>query len=193
MKELPESDNGSPSPNVLKVILAFRMWGWIGVWGQLVLGIISSIILLLASSNVGQPANANATDPGSLPGLGIAWIALLILAIGIFWNFRYTLISKKLRSAEERPSRAQTVKTLKMGIVVSLVGMLVTLLGVFALVGALTVKSLSPRTQALGLQIITVQPIDMLVVQAICLIILAHFGGLVTSLWLFNKITDKVS
>ena len=200
MEKLPEPDNdsqpnGSPSPNVLKVILAFRMWGWIGVWFQIVLGVISSIILLLAGTrNVSQATNVNpANNPGTIPGLGFAWIALLVLVIGIFWNFRYTQISKKLRSAEERPSRAQTVKTLKIGIVISLVGMLITLVGAFAIVGSLTGKSLTPQAQTLGLQIITVQPIDMLVVQSNTNIILAHFGGLITSLWLLNKITDKVS
>lgn len=187
-RELKESDGGSPSPNVLRVMLAFRKWGWTGVWVQVVLGVISGVILLLASFR--NPTAAPASNPGTLPGLAFAWFGLLIVGLSIFWNFRYTQTAKKLKSAD-RPNKAQTIKLLKIGLLVSLVGMLITLLGASAIVGSLTAKSFTPQMQANNFVPITVQPIDMLVVQANINIILAHFAGLSTSLWLLNRVTDR--
>jgi hypothetical protein len=188
-------ENGSPSPNVLKVILAFRMWGWIGVWAQLVLGVISGIILLLASArgatSVSTVGSNVVNNPGTIPGLSFAWIGLAFVGASIFWSFRYTQIAKKLR-LPERPTKAQTVSLLKIGIVISLVGALITLIGAFVIVGSLTAKSLTPQS-ANNFLSITVQPIDMLVVQANTNTILAHFASLVTSLWLLNRITDKAN
>jgi hypothetical protein len=189
------TDGDAPSPNVLKVILAFRTWGWVGFWSQIVLGVIAAVVLLVfvgtrainSAVNTTAPASVN---PGTLPGLGFAWVGLAIVAVSIFWNFRYTQLSKKLRSPD-RPNRAQTIRQLKLGIIISLVGMLITLIGAFTIVGWLTAKS-QQQQQGIGV-LVTVQSIDLLVVQANTNIILAHFAGLVTSLWLLNRVADKSS
>jgi hypothetical protein len=194
-KELKESDPGSPSPNVLRVILALRKWGWGSFWSQLVLAIIASIILVVTT-----PFANRATIPGGVPtpsspglGMGILFtiVGLLVVYFSTFWSFRYTQLAQKLRGTNggERPSKVQTVNLLKMGAIVNLVGMPITLIGANAIVGALTVKSLTPQTG--GFVPITVQPIDMFVVQASILTILAHFISLFTSLWLLNRVSDK--
>ncbi|MEE3716572.1 DUF3611 family protein [Tumidithrix elongata RA019] len=190
-------DNDSPSPNVLKVILAFRTWGWVGFWSQVVLGVIAAIVLLVfvgtraISGAVNTPAPTN-VNPGTLPGLGFAWVGLAIVCLSIYWNFRYTQLSKKLRSPD-RPNRAQTIRLLKIGIVISLAGMLITLIGAFTIVGWLTAKSQQQQPGVGVLMVVPVQSIDLLVVQANTNIILAHFAGLVTSLWLLNRVTGKSS
>jgi hypothetical protein len=84
----------------------------------------------------------------------------------------------------------QTVQLLKMGVIVSLVGMPISLIGANAIVGALTLKSLNPQTGAYNIPI-TVQSIDMFVIQASIMIILAHFVSLFSSLWLLNRVSDK--
>jgi preprotein translocase subunit Sss1 len=199
-KNLKEStDNGadSPSPNVLKVILAFRTWGWVGFWTQTVLAVIAAVVLLVfvgtrAINGVGAASNPTVANPGTLPGLGFAWVGLAFVCLSIFWNFRYTQLSKKLRSPD-RPNRAQTIRQLKIGIAIGLVGMLITLIGAFIIVGWLTAKS-QQQPQSIGVIVTTtVQSIDLLVVQANTNIILAHFSGLVTSLWLLNRVADKSS
>jgi Protein of unknown function (DUF3611) len=193
-KELKESDAGSPSPNVLRVILALRKWGWGSFWAQLVLAIIASIILIatipfanrVASSPTGVPTPSS---PGIGMGILFTVIGLLVVYFSAFWSFRYTQLAQKLRGNGDRPSKVQTVQLLKMGAIVSLAGMPVTLIGANAIVGALTIKSLTPQTGSIIP--ITVQPIDMLVVQASILTILAHFVSLFASLWLLNRVSDK--
>ena len=193
-KELKESDAGSPSPNVLRVILALRKWGWGSFWSQIVLAVIASIILVVTIPF----ANRVATSPTGVPipsspgiGVGILFtvIGLCVVYFSAFWSFRYTQLAQKLRGNGERPSKVQTIQLLKMGAIVSLVGMPVTLIGANAIVGALTIKSLTPQTGSFIP--ITVQPIDMFVMQACILTILAHFVSLFSSLWLLNRVSDK--
>jgi hypothetical protein len=200
-KELKESDPGSPSPNVLRIILALRKWGWVSFWSQLVLAIIASIILIATipfanRAAAPSPPNVPVVAPPSSPGIGMG-ILFTVIGLGIvyftaFWSFRYTKLAQKLRGTNggERPSKLQTVKLLKTGAIFSLIGMPVTLIGANAIVGALTIKSLTPQTGGYAV-IIPVQPIDMFVVQASILTILAHFVSLFASLWLLNRVSDK--
>jgi Protein of unknown function (DUF3611) len=193
-KELKESDAGSPSPNVLRIILALRKWGWGSFWSQIVLAVIASIILVVtipfanrvASSPTGIPAPSS---PGIGMGIIFTVVGLCVVYFSAFWSFRYTQLAQKLRGNGDKPSKVQTVKLLKMGVIVSLAGMPVTLIGANAIVGALTIKSLTPQTGSFIP--ITVQPIDMFVMQACILTILAHFVSLFSSLWLLNRVSDK--
>jgi hypothetical protein len=193
-KELKESDAGSPSPNVLRIILALRKWGWGSFWSQLVLAIVASIILIATIPFANRVASSPGGNVPSSPGIGMGIVftvvGLCVVYFSAFWSFRYTQLAQKLRGNGEKPSKVQTVQLLKMGAIVNLVGMPVTLIGANAIVGALTIKSLTPQTGGFN-QIISVQPIDMLVVQACILTILAHFVSLFSSLWLLNRVSDK--
>lgn len=195
-RELKSSDSASISPNILRVLLAFRTAGWFGFWSQLVLAIISSLILLFALISYSTATGPN--NPGTGPGIIFALLGLLALYFSIYWSYSYTLTAKKLRasstSTKDRPSKADTIKQLKIGTVVSLVGMFLTLLGAGAIVGVLVAKSLSqPQTAIITADMSsrTVQPLDIFVVQANTNTILAHFLGICTSLWLLNRIADK--
>jgi len=191
-----EEDNSDVSPNVLRVVLSFRRWGWTAFWTQVVLCVVSSVMLLqlFLFPKVNQSAIPTGLDssPASLPGLSFAWVGIAVLGASIFWNFRYTQMAKKLRSPD-RPTKTQTVFQIKIGLIINLLGMLVTLLGAFAIIGALTLRS--QQGQAVigvaGSINPLIQPLDFQIIQASFNIIFAHFVGLVASLWLLNRATDK--
>jgi Protein of unknown function (DUF3611) len=192
MKELRESDIEPPSPGLQKVINAFRIWGWSGFWIQIILGVISMILLLqlLFVRQNTVPSIGVETSPATLPGLGFAWIGLAMVGASILWNFNYTMIARKLRSAN-RPSKAQTIMQLKIGLIFSLVGMLITLLATAAIVGALTVRSGQGSFAGAGGFNLTVQPLDFQIIQASLNTILAHYVGLFVSLGLLNQTSDR--
>ena len=191
-----EEDNGDVSPNVLRVVLAFRRWGWTAFWTQVVLCVVSSVVLLqlFLFPRAGQAISPTGLDtsPASLPGLSFAWAGVAVLAASIFWNFRYTQMAKKLRSPD-RPTKSQTVFQIKIGLIINLIGMFVTLLGAFAIIGALTLRA--GQGQAIlpgaGSFNSVIQPLDFQIIQASFNIIFAHFVGLVASLCLLNRATDK--
>jgi hypothetical protein len=188
-----EDDNGDVSPNVLRVVLAFRRWGWASFWTQVVLCVVSSLVLLqlilLKAPPTNTPTGAD-SNPATLPGLSFAWAGIAVLGASIFWNFRYTQMAKKLRSPD-RPTKSQTVFQIKIGIIINLVGMLITLVGAASIVGALTLRSQQGVFAGAGNFNLTIQPLDFQIIQASFNIIFAHFVGLVASLWLLNKATDK--
>lgn len=188
-----EEDNSDVSPNVLRVVLAFRRWGWASFWTQVVLCVVSSLVLLqlvlLKAPTTNIPTGAD-SNPATLPGLSFAWAGIAVLGASIFWNFRYTQMAKKLRSPD-RPTKTQTVFQIKIGIMINLVGMLITLVGAASIVGALTLRSQQGVFAGAGNFNLTIQPLDFQIIQASFNIIFAHFVGLVASLWLLNRATDK--
>jgi hypothetical protein len=153
------------------------------------------LILVFAtfSSSVGRPAN-QATNQGTGFGIFFALCGLVTLGVAAYFAFRYTRISRQLlvSGAAERPSKADTLQAIRLGLIVNLVGMLLTIVGAQAIVGSILAKSLSQPQGALGLGALDlnrfVQPLDLFVVQANTNTIAAHFVGIAASLWLFNRV-----
>ncbi len=172
----------------------FRLTGWITFWAQLVLGVISGGILLFA--NIG-PRTGNASgNAGAGVGVFFAISGLVALGVGLFISFRYIQIGRQLDSANpnNRPRKLETVQVVRLGLIVHLVGILLTIVGAQAIVGVLLTKALTlPQfTGGVYTQLDpsrVIQPLDIFVVQANTNTVSAHFAGLIGSIWLLNRIT----
>lgn len=180
-------------PAVRRIASTFRWMGWVSLWFQVVLGIISSLVLLFAVASISIRSGSGGSNPGTSAGLFLAVVGLLGVYFGAFWAFRYTRLARSLRSrdAAKRPKPKDMMQALKLGLLINLGGMLVSLLGAQAIVGFLLAKALSqPQGAAVfgGAASINqfVQPLDIFVVQASTNILLAHFGGIAATLWLFR-------
>lgn len=183
------------SPTLQRVANTFRLTGWIGFWIQLVLVIVSSLILLFAAASGGRSDSLSSTNPGTAPGLFFALCGILVLCFSTYWCFRYTRIAKQLQAPDHslRPSKGKAIQAIRIGLITNLVGMLLTLLGAEATVGGLLAKSLS---QSQGVTTIydpsrLIQSLDIFVVQATTNVVIAQFAGLVTSLWLLQRINRQ--
>jgi Protein of unknown function (DUF3611) len=178
-------------PTAQQVSRWLRTSGWIGFWIQLVLGVVAAVVLLFASAS----RNVS-TGQGAPPETGIgflfAFLAIATLAVSIFWCFRYTRMGQKMLSAA-RPSRQQAIQMVQMGLMISLIGMLVAIVGEFAIVGNLFAKTLV-RGQGGGFEGLIeqqVRPVDVFIVQANTNTIAAHFAGIITALWISARIDDQ--
>ncbi|MBD2138943.1 DUF3611 family protein [Anabaena sp. FACHB-1237] len=182
----------TPSSNIRAIAQKFRLIGWISFWTQLVLGVVSSVILLTFSISSQKP-NSAGSNPGTAFGVFLAICGLIMLGIGIYIAFRYTRVGLELESSNpnNRPRRSETVQVLRLGLWVNLGGVLATLLGSLAIVGVLTSRAITQTQFFFAPQ--NNQPfisgLDMFVVQSNLNTILAHFTGLLASLWLINRIT----
>lgn len=178
----------SPRSLIIKRASLNLKWaGTIGFWVQLVLGVISGVILLLAGSGAEERASQ-----GTGLGLFSAACGLVALAIGIYFSFRYTIIAKLLQNPNpaEQPNKLDTLRIIRTGLIVNLVGMLLTIVGAQAIVGIVLAKSLARPQLAIGSDPKEfVNSLDLLLVQANTNTILAHFAGIVSSLLLLNRIT----
>jgi hypothetical protein len=180
-------------PAVRRIASAFRLVGWISFWTQAVLGVISSLVLLFALVNVTARAGANA-NPGAGVGLFLAAVGLVAVYFSAFWAFRYTRLGRRLRSrdASKRPSPKDALQALRVGTLISMAGMLITLFGGQALIGALLAKALA---QPQGGTVFVpgninqyVEAFDIFIVQANTNTLLAHFVSLAATLWLLRTV-----
>ncbi|HAE06449.1 DUF3611 family protein [Richelia intracellularis] len=181
----------SQSYSRLAIARIFSFVGWVSFWTQLLLGVVATGIFLGFKI---QRSGNQIGNPGSGFGVFFAALGLLSLAGGVVVAFRYTRIGKKLASSNysNHPRRIETLNVIRMGFMVNLIGMLLTLFGAQAISGSLLLKALSVPQGAVGFSpeqlSRLVQPIDVLVVQANINTVTAHFSGFVGSLWLFNRI-----
>jgi amino acid transporter len=183
-------------PSALKrIAYIIRITAWIAFWVQLVLAVVSTIIFLFAIP-FAQSGASSAT--GNSPGTGgsafFAVCALFALYFSIYQAFRYVRIGRQLLDPEPnlRPKKAETLKSLRLGLIVSLVGMMLAVLGAEAITGTLLAKSLS---QGQGVAVFSaeslnrlIQPLDIFVVLGNTHIITAHFVGIGAAIWLIDRV-----
>ena len=181
-------------PAVRRISGAFRVVGWVSFWVQAVLAVISSLVLLFALVNLSVRSAPGGGNPGTGVGLLFAALGLVAVYLSAFWAFRYTRLGRQLRSKDsaKRPSPKDALQTLRLGTMISMGGMLITLFGGQALIGSLLAKALSqPQGGAVfvpGNINQYVEAFDIFVVQANTNTLLAHFVSLAATLWLLRTV-----
>jgi hypothetical protein len=189
---MSEQLNPTPLPaNLKQASQSLRLTGWIAFWTQLVLAVISSVILLLYAFSTTTNRNVEMAQ-GTGFGIFFAICGLVTLGVSIYWAFRYTRLSRQLKDpiANLRPSKSDTINVVRWGVIVNLLGMLLTLVGAQAIIGSTLARSLAQQpgvfTPTGTIQFI--QPLDLFVVQANTNTIFAHFAGVVAALWLLGRL-----
>jgi hypothetical protein len=179
---------------VKKVAAQLQRVGWICFWLQLVLAIVSTAIFVFAILMAGGNANNPATGGSLLFSLG----GLVALYGSTFWSFRYMGIARQLKNPDLRPKKADTIQTIRLGILFGLIGMGLSVMGAEAISGTLLGKSFSSFSVSVGFfnadalsKII--QPLDISIVLANTHTITAHFIGILGSLFLLDRITKPGS
>lgn len=181
-----------------------RLVGWVSLWLQLGLGAACVLMVLFAvsgrsfsqtvtrASNTPTAGIVNSTPvptPGS--GFSIFWAACGVLALlfTIYLFFRLTRFARRLRNPnpELHPKKTEVIKLLKIAVIASLVGMLLTILGGGSSVGVLLEKSIAqPQGVAIYDPNRIIRSLDVFVAMANMTGITAHFIGTVASLTLVN-------
>lgn len=187
--------SNSLPPAVQRVASSFRTAGWLSFWAQIILAAISGAVLSFAGLSRGGTAQAGAPpNPGVGGGIFFAVCGLVALFTGAYFAFSYTRLARKLKTpdAQSRPKPGDLIRTLRLGLLVNLLGTLLTLLGAQAIVGALLVKSLSQVGGIFSGNLSKfVTPLDVFLVQANINTLMAHFVGIVATLWLIQVMNRK--
>ena len=161
-----------------------RRTGWIRFWIQSILGVVVTSVLLF--SNV--VSNDSEGQLSLAPGLSLTTVSLVLLFLSL-WQGWLIVKTGRAISSNVRPSRGQTSKLIKRGLVIDLLGILFGLIGYQALMGALFIQA----TQTQGIAIATssdvaITGLEILSVLSNTQVIAAHFVGLCFSLWLLRRI-----
>lgn len=186
---MTSSLDSSHPPTKKQFATRFHLAGRIGFWVQLALGAISGVALLFAmfSRNVGTGDQTNNAGIGF--GIFLAVCALLILCFRVYWAFRYRRLAKRLQApnSSPHPSKEDIIQVLRIGLIVSLVGLLLAFLAAEVTVAVILGKSLAqPQGVAIYNPRNIIPALDIFVVLANVNMIGAHFFGSVNSLWLLN-------
>lgn len=176
-------------PSVLKISSTLKRAGIIGFWVQLVLGVIGAVTLLFAIPILLQ--NREKTQ-GSEFGILCAILGLILVGVSIYMTIVYGRIARKLQNPDptNRPKKTYTLKMVRIGLIVNLVGSFIAIVGAQALVGLVLAKSLARGQITLSTNPSEfVNSIDLLIIQANTNTIMANFAGVINGLWLLTRIT----
>ena len=160
---------------------------------QLLLGVVSMLLFLLAKANKGMTVGI-----GVNLSLYCAWCGLILLAIGIYISWRYGRIAERLIKTDLLLSKqASLVKKLKIAAMVNSAGALVSFIGVEIILGVMfsIAVALQPGIifyDCTRFPRLFVTSIHVFTISATANLLAAHCIGLVGSLWALNKI-KKVS
>mmetsp|Transcript_21244 Transcript_21244/g.20401 ORF Transcript_21244/g.20401 Transcript_21244/m.20401 type:complete len:279 (-) Transcript_21244:648-1484(-) len=177
---------------VMMSSLSLRRFSWLSWWGQVILTTISTITLLFA-----RGVMSSGSGRGNPPGFFLAGTGISLSFLSILWTWGGTRLARRLvRRNLSRISAATMIRrAIKVGVTLNLMGMFVTLLGAEQIVGSLAAKVLTMQgvspfgnvaTMAVATQ--TLQPLDILVVQANTNTLLSHFVSLASSLYLTRNV-----
>ena len=175
--------------------LGMRRMGWVRFWTQTVLGIV--VIGVLLFNNVGSSLARNSERALGLgPGLSLTTLAFFLLLYSLWQGWLIVKTGRAIDS-EVRPSRGETSRLLKRGLIADLLGLVFSSIGYQSLAGALFVQA---SMQAPGISIGTglrsmenypITSLEMLSVLSNTQVLFAHLIGLIFSLWLLQRIYRK--
>jgi hypothetical protein len=169
-------------PAIRRISANFRLAGWISLWAQTIIGVMSTLLFVIdALESDTRFSNAGS---GFFTALG-----LMAAFVSAFWGFRYVLLGRKLRNPnpDVRPKPKDAVRAVRIGTIIAMVGMLVTILGGSSVVGSLWLRSLRQlSTSGVVLQDNSafINAADIAVVFSVVNTMIAHYIGLCVSLWL---------
>jgi len=181
----------SVPPTIRRIAQAFRWVGWASFWAQIVLAVVASGVLLFSGVNLSFRSQGT-PNPGAGMGLLFSVLGVVAVYVSAYWAFRYTRLGRRLLGQGTRPTPKDALQSIRVGLIISLAGMLVTLLGGQALIGSLIGKALS-QPQNTGVFVPNninqyVEAFDIFVVQANINTLLAHFISLSATLWLLRTV-----
>uniref|UniRef100_B8HRC8 DUF3611 family protein n=1 Tax=Cyanothece sp. (strain PCC 7425 / ATCC 29141) TaxID=395961 RepID=B8HRC8_CYAP4 len=182
-------------PELQRLATDLRRIGWIGFWIQVVLGFVSAIIVLLVLFN--RQFNLNQVGQRSSVGLFLASVGLAILGVAIASAWRYPQLGRKLRHSRSSISLDRINRSLKMGLMSNIIGMIVTVIAAEWNVGMLLLKVLTVPQGAAFVQPsssnLLIAPLDILVLQAKVNTIAAQLVGIILAVWLLHRLNQCFS
>ena len=176
--------------------LGLRRMGWIRFWIQTILGVV--VVGVLLFNNIGSSLARNSERALGLgPGLSLTTIAFLFLLYSLWQGWLIVRTGRAIDSSA-RPSRGETSRLLKRGLIADLLGLVFASVGYQSLAGALFVQA---SMQAPGISIgagmrsmenYPITSLEMLSVLSNTQVLFAHVIGLILSLWLIQRIYRTV-
>ena len=174
---------------------ALRRVGWIRLWAQVVLAVVVMGVLLF--SNIGgQIAGGTNRALGLASGLSLTSLAFFVL-LWCLWQSWLIIRCGRALNSPTRPSKGETARLIKRGLVADLVGLTLGAVGYQSLAGSLFFQASMQAGFAFGGAMTTpggritnypITSLEMLSVLSNTQVVFAHLIGLWLSIWMLQRI-----
>ena len=167
-----------------------KRMGWIRFWIQVVLGVV--VVGVLIFNNIGGSLARNAERAVGLgPGLSLTTLSFLVLLYSLWQGWLIVRIGRAVDSPA-RPTRGETARLVKRGLLADLVGLTFAAIGYQALAGSLFVQA-SMQTPGIAIgggsaDNLAITSLEMLSVLSNTQVLFGHLIGLIFSLWLLQRV-----
>ncbi|MGI8501775.1 MAG: DUF3611 family protein [Hassallia sp.] len=184
----------SHAPSKRQFAATFLLVSRISFWVQLALGAISVIALSLAwfsRSSLTEKTN----NAGIGFGIFLAIVGVILLSFRIYWALHYRRMAKLLQtpnsSSSIQPKKEDVIKALRIGLIVSLAGIIIAFIASEQTVAVILGKALAqPQSLAVYQPQNVIRPLDVFVMLANVNLIGVHLFGGVTSLGLLYWVEE---
>lgn len=178
-----------PKPTKQRFAAAFRIVSRFSFWIQLALASVSGIALIFAilSRNVGEIPNS----VGLSFSIFLAITGVILAGFSTIWAFRDRGLARRLQSTDRttHPRKEEVIQALKIGLIVSFIGMLIAFVASeFSTVAVLSKSLAVPQGVAVYSRQNLIRSLDILVILANVNLIGTHLVGSITSLGLLEWI-----
>ncbi|MBE9171907.1 DUF3611 family protein [Cyanobium sp. LEGE 06143] len=177
---------------------ALRRVGWVRFWTQLVLAVV--VVGVLVFNNIGGRLAADSSRALGLgPGISLTTLSFLLL-LGCLWQSWLVVRCGRALASPVRPSRGETGRLVKRGLLIDLSGLTLAAVGYQAMAGSLFVQASQQVPGFFGAQLqgqagrggrligLPITSIEMFSVLGNTQVLFAHLIGLGISLWLLQRI-----
>ena len=173
------------------VARALRRWGGIAFWTQLFVGVIPVIVITIVFSSI-YGVQAPIRSAGILGAVTLASFVILIATT--WWCWRYRKLGREMTDGTRTPTHKQLERTLWIGLVLSTLGIVLSMTVLFAEMTYLLIRFLEapqggvPVIQTLQGGSSWISAVDILGLMTVVLTLAAEIVVLVGGLWLLSRL-----
>jgi cytochrome b561 len=187
-----------PTPESRRMAGYLRLSGWIAFWGQLALGGVSVLLLMTTASSAYYEAN-----PVKMLGFGTRWLeggswadfAIVVLGLTTVGFFVCTRIGKRFyRGLDPRGWQLRLRRIISAITFGSSLGVSMGIIGAAFSIALLIAKTVAqPPGIAITDPAKIVRAVDIFVLLENFNIVVAHFIGILSCLWMLNRVNHYYS
>ena len=178
-----------------RISAALRRIGWVRFWGQLVLAVV--VVGVLLFNSIGTRVAANSERALGLgPGLSLTTLSFLVLLWSLWQGWLVVRCGRAL-TRPVRPSKGETARLIKRGLLGDLAGISLAAVGYQALAGSLFMQASMQAPGLFGpmtvpgrsgpISTYPITSIEMLSVLSNTQVLFAHLIGLMLTLWMLQR------
>ena len=174
---------------------------WLSWWSQVILTVISAVTFIFARNVMEASSMSFNMGLGTVaPKFVLPGLSTVLSTMSIIWTWGGKRLAKRfLRRTNTTPVEAANLlrRVIKVGATINLTGLFTSVLGAQFIIGSLVAKSMQNVIGFGGgisggmVSEQTLQPLDLLVVQANTNMLTSHFISLACLLWL-TRMVDKL-